>query len=64
MDPDIEPIQAELEKAYARLHSIPAGHDTDPVLQEIERLERALLQRYAMYVEQRDSTLPPAREPS
>jgi len=56
---DIEPIKAELERAYARLKSTPPGDDTAAVLGEIEGLERALLDRYTAYVEQRDSTMPP-----
>ena len=58
---DIEPIKAELERAYARLKSIPPGEDTAEVLGEIEGLERALLDRYASHVEKRDSTMPPKK---
>ena len=55
---DTEPIKAELEKAYARLKSMPPGDDSAELLHEIEWLERELLDRYAAYVEKRDSTLP------
>lgn len=58
---DIEPIKAELELAYQRLKGMPHGDDSSALLEEIERLERALLDRHASYVEQRDSTLPPRR---
>lgn len=58
---DIEPIKAELQRAYARLKAMAAGDDSARVLEEIERLERELLDRYAAYVEKRDSTLPPKR---
>lgn len=59
MESGIEPIKAELERAYASLKSLPPGDDTEPLLLEIERLERELLDRYAAFVEKRDSTLPP-----
>lgn len=54
----IETIKAELERAYARLRSLPPGNDADPILVDIERLERELLERYASYVAKRDSTPP------
>jgi len=57
----IEPVKRMLQEAYARLRSMPPGEDTDPILQEIAQLERQLLDRYATYVEKRDSTLPPKK---
>jgi hypothetical protein len=59
---DIEPIKAELERAYARLRSIRAGEDSTGALEQIERLERELLTRHIAFVEERDSTLPPPRK--
>lgn len=61
-DPNIEPIKTELERAYARLRSIPPGDEAAQLLLEIERLERELLNRYTTYVEKRDSTLPPPKK--
>jgi len=58
-DIDIEPIKQKLERAYARLKSMPSGDDSAEVLQELEQLERELLDRHAAYVEKRDSSLPP-----
>jgi hypothetical protein len=58
---DVAPIKQELERAYARLRSLPAGADSTASMEEIERLERELLTRYTTYVEERDSTLPPRR---
>ena len=58
---DIEPIKAKLELAYQRLKLIPPGDDSSAALEEIERLERALLEQHSSYVEKRDSTLPPRR---
>lgn len=58
---DIEPIKAELERAYQRLKGIPPGEDSSAALEEIERLERKLLERYTTYVDERDSTVPPRR---
>jgi len=57
----VETIKEQLEKAYARLKTLPAGDDTAAVVQEIDRLERELLRRYTTYVEQRDSTVPPLK---
>ncbi len=58
-NPNIEPIQAELVKAYERLKSIPPGDETaEQLLAEITRLERELIDRYSEYIEERDSTLP------
>ena len=54
----IETIKAELERAYARLRSLPLGNASDPIVAEIERLERELLERYASYVAKRDSAPP------
>jgi len=55
---DIEPIKLELERVFARLSSWPPGEDSTATLEE--RLER-VLDRYAAFVEKRDSTLPPKR---
>jgi hypothetical protein len=56
---ELSPIKQELERAYARLRSLPPGADSTAIMGEIERLERELLTRYTTYVEARDSTLPP-----
>ena len=56
---DLAPIKQELERAYARLRSLPLGMDSTATMEEIERLERELLTRYTTYVTERDSTLPP-----
>jgi hypothetical protein len=58
---DIEPIKAELERAYARLKAMAPGEESGELLLEIERLERELLENYTAYVEKRDSTVPPKR---
>lgn len=60
---DIAPIKQKLERAYARLSSLPAGEDSTATLEEIEQLERELLSRYTTYIEERDSTLPPKPKP-
>lgn len=54
----IETIRAELERAYARLRTLPPGGYSDTILADIERLERELLDHYASYVAKRDSTPP------
>jgi hypothetical protein len=56
---DLAPIKQKLERAYARLGSLPPGADSTAIMEEIEQLERELLTRYTAYVEERDSTLPP-----
>ena len=58
---DIEPIKQKLARAYARLSSLPPGEDSTATMEEVERLERELLERYTAYVEERDSTLPPRK---
>jgi hypothetical protein len=56
---EIEPVKAELERAYARLKAMAPGEESSELLREIERLERELLEHYTAYVEKRDSTVPP-----
>jgi hypothetical protein len=56
---DIAPIKQKLEHAYARLKALPRGADSTAIMEEIEQLERELLNRYTTYVDERDSTLPP-----
>ena len=56
------PQADQLEQAYARLRSLTPDDDSDAVLEEIERLERAVLRRYDADIEKRDSTVPPPKK--
>jgi len=56
------PQADQLELAYARLRSLTPDDDSDATLEEIERLERAVLRRYDAAIEERDSTVPPPKK--